>query len=106
MKSPLEALRMAHRSAQQQGTFGFLSAEGSAPEAVGSVFRKEHVRLWGQAVDLRAQRRSVLWAWGAGWGTWLVSGSMQAQLDIRNQPSGSTFCTVPNIPPENLRISR
>lgn len=45
MKSPLEALRMAHRSAQQQGMFGFLSAEGSAPEAVGSVFRKERVRL-------------------------------------------------------------
>lgn len=35
MKSPLEVLRMAHRSAQQQGMFGFLSAEGSVLEAVG-----------------------------------------------------------------------
>ena len=73
MKPPHKALRMAHRSARQQGMFGFLSAEGSVPEAVGTVFRKERVRLWGQAVDLWAQRCSVLWAWGAGRGTWLVS---------------------------------
>ena len=52
MKSPLEALRMAHRSAHQQGMFGFLSVEGSVPEAVGSIFRKERVRLWVQAVEL------------------------------------------------------
>ena len=52
MKPPHKALRMAHRSARQQGMFGFLSAEGSVPEAVGTVFRKERVRLWGQAVDL------------------------------------------------------
>lgn len=73
MKSTLEVLRMAHRSAQQQGMFGFPSAEGSVLEAVGTVFRKEHVRFWVQAVGLWAQRCNVLWSWGGGQGTWLLS---------------------------------
>lgn len=51
MKSPLEALRMAlPQVSHQQGMFGFLSSEGSVPEAVGSVLGRSVLgsgfKLW------------------------------------------------------------